>query len=184
MNGTVASIRSFGAACLRRPAAAVDPEAASTTALLEDLWTTLSDDGGVGLAAPQIGVGKRVVVVRDPRKPAGEQRLDLVNPVVVSTFGPETPFTEGCLSFPGLYTTVMRPRGAVVEYDSVDGRARLKDDDLVARIVQHEVDHLDGVLFIDHLSAARRFQLLPRLLAIVVGGWVRRTFPSLFRRTS
>ena len=114
------------------------------------LWPTRS------ATAPQIGVGKRVVVVRDPRAPAGLQRLDLVNPEVVSTFGPDTPFTEGCLSFPGLYTTVVRPKGIVLKYDTADGRRTMRDEELVARIVQHEVDHLDGVLFIDHLSKLKR----------------------------
>ena len=173
MAGHVARIRSFGARCLRRRARPADPRAPETAALLERLWATLDDDGGVGLAAPQIGIARRVVVVRDPGRPGPEQRLDLVNPAVVSTFGPEVPFTEGCLSFPGLYTSVMRPRGVVVEHDTREGRAKLRDAGLVARIVQHEVDHLDGVLFIDHLSPVRRLRLLPRLLAILVSGWYR-----------
>ena len=173
MPSSVTRIRSFGARCLRRRAQAVDPGAPETADLLESLWAILMDDGGVGLAAPQIGVMGRVVVVRDPERPETEQRLDLVNPTVVSTFGPDVPFTEGCLSFPGLFTQVFRPQGVVVEHDTAEGRVEFRDDRLVARIVQHEVDHLDGVLFIDHLSRAQCLQLLPRLLVIIVSGWIR-----------
>jgi len=169
----VATIRSFGARCLRRRARPVDPRAPETAALLDRLWTTLQDDGSVGLAAPQIGALDRVVVIRNPGLPEGEQRLDLVNPEVMSTFGPAVPFTEGCLSFPGLFTMVLRPKGVVVEHDTAEGRVEFRDDRLVARIVQHEVDHLDGVLFIDHLSRVQRLQLLPRLLVIIMSGWIR-----------
>jgi peptide deformylase len=175
VDAAVATIRRFGARCLRRRAEPVDPQAPGTAALRERLWATLAVDGGVGLAAPQIGVGKRVVVVRNPERAPGDQRLDLVNPAVVETFGPATPFEEGCLSFPGLYTTVMRPQGVVVEHDTDAGRVRFRDAGLVARIVQHEIDHLDGVLFIDHLSWTRRIGLLPRLAAILAAGWLERT---------
>ena len=178
MAAPTATILSFGARCLRRPAAPAEPGNPGTADLLERMWATLAADGGVGLAAPQIGVSRRLVVVRDPRRPRGRQRLDLVNPAVVETFGPDTPFQEGCLSFPGLYTTIMRPQGVVVEHDTAAGRVRLRDDDLVARSVQHEIDHLDGVLFIDHLSPMRRLELLPRLTWILLAGWFRRVFAN------
>ncbi len=94
--------------------------------------------------------------------------MDLVNPVVRRTFGREVSFEEGCLSFPGLYTDVVRPRGVELEYEvpGRKGRQTLRNDKLLARIVQHEVDHLDGVLFIDHLSVLDRWLLGPRLLGI------------------
>jgi peptide deformylase len=133
------------------------------------MWEVLAADGGVGLAAPQIGVLERLVVVRDPDQPPGRQRLDLVNPVITGLFGPPVPFEEGCLSFPGLYTTIRRPRGVRLEYHDAAGRpGRLSNDSLVARIVQHEVDHLNGVLFIDHLSAWGKFRAGPRLLLILL----------------
>lgn len=174
----VAPIRLYGETCLRRRAVAADPSAPETSALLARLWETLRDDGGVGLAAPQIGVLQRVVVVRDPDRPEGRQRLDLVNPVIVSTFGPQEPFEEGCLSFPGLYTTINRPAGIKLEYStpaSDQQRLQLKDRRLLARIIQHEVDHLDGVLFIDHLTAAERWLLGPKLLWIMALRLLRRS---------
>lgn len=166
----IAAIRLFGDGSLRRRAEEAPPTAPQTRALLDTLWETLAADGGVGLAAPQIGVNRRVVVVRDPNRPPDDQRFDLVNPVIRETFGPPTPFQEGCLSFPGLYTRVLRPQGMELEYSTpATGaeRLRLRSDDLFARIVQHEVDHLDGVLFIDHLSPVDRWLLGPKLLGIM-----------------
>lgn len=163
-------IRRFGDHCLRRRATEAAVGAPETRALLEDLWRALSADGGVGLAAPQIGVNRRVVVIRDPRQAEGRQRLDLVNPVVRRTFGPDEPFEEGCLSFPGLYTTILRPRGIELSYSQPatgERRLHLRDEELLARIIQHEVDHLDGVLFIDHLSRWESWLLGPRLAWIL-----------------
>jgi peptide deformylase len=164
MGAPVARIRRYGHPCLRRRAKPVDPAAPGTRELLDTLWTALEADGGVGLAAPQIDRDSRVVVVLDPERPSGQQRIELVNPVIRRTFGPRVPFQEGCLSFPGLYTSVWRSRGALVEYDGPGGRQTLKDEGLAARIIQHEVDHLDGILFIDHLRSWKRMLLAPRLM--------------------
>ena len=165
-------IRRYGHRCLRKTAARVDPADPGTRELLFTLWKTLRRDGGVGLAAPQINRDQRVVIVLDPERPRGEQGIELVNPEITATFGPMVPFEEGCLSFPGLYTTVMRPKGVEVSFDSSSGRRSLREEGLASRIIQHEVDHLDGVLFIDHLSATGRFLLWPRLIPFVVfEGW-------------
>jgi len=166
----IAAIRLFGDRCLRRRAAAVSPSDSRTGDLLDTLWDSLSADGGVGLAAPQIGVPQRVIVIRDPGRPEGQQRLDLVNPVIRRTFGPEEFFSEGCLSFPGLYIDIRRRQGIELEYmvpSSGERWLKLRDRKLLARIIQHEVDHLDGVLFIDHLRAVDRWLLGPRLLWIM-----------------
>ena len=176
MTGAVVRIRRYGHRCLRRRARPVDPLDARTRTLLDSLWATLDDEGGVGLAAPQIGRDCRVVVVRDPDRPPGGGRLELVNPVIRKTFGPSVPFEEGCLSFPGLYIQVWRHRGVEVEFDGPQGRRTLRDDALVSRIIQHEVDHLDGVLFIDRLSRRQRMLVLPRLLPFVLFEFWRKMF--------
>lgn len=133
------------------------------------MWAVLAADGGVGLAAPQIGVLKRVVVIRDPKRPRDRQRIDLVNPVVEETFGELKPYEEGCLSFPGLFTTVLRPSGVELRYFDIAGQEqRIRDESLLARIILHEVDHLNGVLFIDHLSGWQRLLLGPRLSMILL----------------
>jgi len=138
--------------------------------VLDTLWEILAADGGVGLAAPQIDVNQWLVVIRDPGRPEGQQRLDLVNPVIQKTFGELEPFEEGCLSFPGLFTDITRPKGVVLTYQTPDQGTeilQLRDSDLLARIILHEVDHLDGVLFIDHLSPLGRWLVGPKLLWIM-----------------
>jgi peptide deformylase len=134
--------------------------------LADALWAALDAAGGVGLAAPQIGDLRRVIIARDPAAPRARS-LTLVNPVLTATEGPRVWFEEGCLSFPGLYVRVRRPRRVTVTYQDPDGTPRqLADDTLVARIVQHEIDHLDGVLYIDHLAAWRRWLLAGRLVTL------------------
>jgi peptide deformylase len=174
MGAEVARIRRYGNRCLRRRARSVDPADKRTRDLLDTLWATLRADGGVGLAAPQINRDCRVVVVIDLEKPAGEQRIDLVNPIILETFGPSVSFEEGCLSFPGLYTEVWRPQGVVVQLDGLQGKQTLRDEGLTARIILHEVDHLDGILFIDRLPFLKRFLLLPRLIPYIMSEFWRK----------
>ncbi len=127
------------------------------------MWATLRAAKGIGLAAPQVGDLRRLIVVRDARVKA-PHRLVLVNPVITAFHGPRVPFEEGCLSFPGLYMPVRRPRGITVQFRDPAGAAQeISDDGLLARVVQHEVDHLDGILFIDHLPPWRRWLLAWRL---------------------
>ncbi len=165
----------FGNRCLRAVCAPLAPGGTEADEVLDALWETLEAGDGVGLAAPQIGILRRALVVRDQRPRHKHVRLELVNPVITSLWGEERFFEEGCLSFPGLYLPVRRPQGVAVDYFDRQGRERtLRDRDLVARIVQHEVDHLDGRLFIDHLSPWRKLVATPRLWAIRLGGlWKR-----------
>ena len=174
MGAQVARIRRYGNWCLRRRARSVDPDDQRTRDLLDTLWETLRADGGVGLAAPQINRDCRVVVVIDLEKPPGEQRIDLVNPIILETFGPSVSFEEGCLSFPGLYTKVWRPQGAVVQFDGPQGKQTLRDEGLTARIILHEVDHLEGVLFIDRLPFLKRLLLSPRLIPFIMSEFWRK----------
>lgn len=123
---------------------------------------------GVGLAAPQVGDLRRVIVVTDPLAARPRPRV-MVNPVIEAELGPLEVMEEGCLSFPDLYLKLVRPRGVVVGYRGLDGRREtLRDEGFLARVVQHEVDHLDGILFIEHLPRWRRWLLGWRLL------WLRR----------
>ncbi len=118
---------------------------------------------GVGLAAPQIGDPRCVVLVGDPDQPDAAPRV-LINPRLERCFGEVVPFEEGCLSFPDLYLWLSRPRGVEVVYRDLAGTSRrLRDEGVLARILQHELDHLDGVLFIDHLPRWRRWLLQGRL---------------------
>lgn len=114
--------------------------------LLDDLKETLADSGGVGLAAPQVGILRRVVVVED----ADEHILELVNPVIVSQEGEQNGW-EGCLSVPGKYGMVQRPNLVTVRAQDRDGNFfEASGEGLVARCFCHETEHLDGHLFVEH----------------------------------
>jgi peptide deformylase len=114
---------------------------------------------GVGLAAPQVGLGKRILVL----DPAGDREADdsqpivLVNPRLVETSGTPTVHEEGCLSFPGIFAEVRRPERCKVQAYGLDGQPFEADyDGFTSRIVQHEYDHLEGVLLVDRMSPADR----------------------------
>ena len=114
--------------------------------LLDDLKETLSNSGGVGLAAPQIGILRRVVVVED----RDDHMLELVNPVIVSQEGEQNGW-EGCLSVPGKYGMVQRPSLVTVRaQDRVGNFFAASGEELVARCFCHELEHLDGHLFVEH----------------------------------
>jgi peptide deformylase len=125
--------------------------------LVEDLYETMDAARGVGLAANQVGVAKRVAVVD-----ADGDRFVMINPTIVETEGRATA-EEGCLSIPEIYGDVTRPDRVVIEALDLEGNVYRKDAiGLKARAIQHEIDHLDGILFLDHLSLIRRQMLLAR----------------------
>jgi peptide deformylase len=158
-----AAVIVFGDPRLRRPCRPVEPGTTEAAALADRLWATLDARQGVGLAAPQIAVGARIFVARPPAEET-DAPLELFNPVVEGTFGPVEVFEEGCLSFPGLYLEIERPRGVEIRYCDREGRERrIVHEGLLARILQHEIDHLDRTLFIDRLPRRRRWLLAPRL---------------------
>ena len=115
-------------------------------ALIDDMRETLKDSGGVGLAAPQIGILRRVVLVIN----SDEEMLELVNPEIIMTEGEQTGL-EGCLSVPGLYGEVMRPYRVRVRAQDRNGNVfEVEDVDMTARCFCHECEHLDGHLFTEH----------------------------------
>lgn len=122
--------------------------------LVDDMFETMYAAEGIGLAAPQVGVGKRLFVM-DVREPDVEPRA-VINPVIVERSGKEKS-EEGCLSLPGLVGTVERSARVVMEGEDLEGNAlRLEAKGLLARCIQHEIDHVDGILFIDRLSPLQR----------------------------
>lgn len=143
-----------------RPVAADAPE---TKALVEDLFDTVHAAGGIGLAAPQIGVSERVFVVDLSPVELGSKPMVLINPKIVRT-GSAVTGEEGCLSFPGLFVNVDRPEEVRLSYETPEGETReVEAKGLLARALLHEFDHLEGVLFIDGLSAARRVLIAAKL---------------------
>lgn len=154
----VHEIRLYGDPVLRTEAAHVEAVDDEVRQLIDDLVETMYGADGVGLAAPQIGVSLRVFVydIRDPETEPGV----LVNPEIVDTGGSFRD-EEGCLSLPGLTEIVERPERIVVRGLDGDGTpVEFEADGLLSRCIQHETDHLDGILFIDRVSALKRKMLL------------------------
>ena len=132
--------------------------------LMDDMLETMYDAPGIGLAAPQVGVLKRVIVIDTAGKDEPAQPLFLANPELVWVSEDLSGFSEGCLSFPDLYADVVRPAECRVRYlDRTNTPQELHATDLLATCVQHEIDHLDGILFTDHLSQLKRSSIMRKL---------------------
>ena len=145
-------VRLFGDPVLHTPAEPVTDFDQSLRSLIRDLTQTLDDVRGTGLAAPQIGVGLRVFAYA-----VGSERGYLVNPVLEFPDEEEQEGEEGCLSFPGIYYDVKRRLNTVARgFTDLGDPVQLVGTEVLARCLQHETDHLDGVLFIDRMDAATR----------------------------
>lgn len=156
-------IRLYGDPILRKvsePVTEIDDE---TRGLFERLIATVDDAGGLGLAAPQIGVSKRVIVVVDIDDAGQRSHFLLVNPEIVSACGEEAA-EEGCLSIPEIYAKVRRPRSLVLKGLDHEGReVDVEASGLGARAFSHEIDHLDGILFVDKIGMVKRSLIKKRL---------------------
>lgn len=158
---SIREIRYLGDPVLREKAIPVQEVTDEIRTLIADMFDTMYAEEGVGLAAPQVGVGRRVIVI-DPRDEAVEP-FALLNPQIVEFSEDRERDEEGCLSIPGLKEIVERPRSVRVEGLDREGHSvSIAADGLLARILQHEVDHLDGILFVDRVSAIKRKLLLNR----------------------
>lgn len=154
-------IRLMGDPALREEATEVEAIDDEIRRLANDMFDTMYEADGVGLAAPQVGVMQRLIVV-DPREEGVTPRA-LVNPRVLETSDETDKAEEGCLSIPGLREVVERKAEVVVEAESLDGETlRIAADGLHARILLHEIDHLDGILFVDRVSPLKRKMLMKK----------------------
>ena len=147
----------LGSPVLRQRSAEVGIVDDDTRKFIDDMFETMHASKGVGLAANQVGVARRIAVVE-----AEDVRLVLVDPVILESQGRESA-EEGCLSVPEVYAEVTRPSQVVVEATDQNGvRSTYDAQGLLARAIQHEIDHLDGILFLDHLGPIKRTMLLAR----------------------
>ena len=147
----------LGSPILRQHSAEVKIVNDEIRRLVDDLFETMDAAHGVGLAANQVGVARRVAVVD-----ADGDRFAMIDPTIIEAEGRATA-EEGCLSIPDVYGEVTRPERVVIEaLDPEGNRYRKEATGLKARAIQHEIDHLDGILFLDHLSLIRRQMLLAR----------------------
>lgn len=135
---------------------------------MDDMLETMYHHEGIGLAATQVGINKRIIVMDIDRDQAESELtfpLKMVNPEILSTSSHEKSMEEGCLSVPGQYAAVTRPADIKVRYLDEFNEMQVVDvSGVVATCIQHEIDHLDGILFIDHLTQLKRNMLLRKLI--------------------
>jgi len=156
----VLKVRRYGDPVLRRRAVPVGEVTPQIRRLVEDMTDTMYDEVGIGLAAPQVGHSVRLLVVGDEE---GRGVQALVNPVITESGGTVTA-EEGCLSLPGIFADVTRAQWVRLEAQDLEGRpVAMTARGLRARVFQHEIDHLDGVLFIDRLDPVTRDRIKRRI---------------------
>ncbi|MBV6433130.1 MAG: Peptide deformylase [Bryobacteraceae bacterium] len=169
----VYKIVKYGDPVLEKPCDAVDESEFGTAELrefAEDMFETMYSAKGVGLAAPQVGVSKRLTVIdcsvgEDPR-----QKLVLINPEIIFKEGSQVG-EEGCLSIPGFREDVERAKKATIRARDLDGGSvEVTGEDLLARAMQHELDHLDGILFLSHLSPLKRSLIRRKIKKMIKAG--------------
>ena len=154
---------------LRQLSTPVDAVDDGLRALIADMFETMYDAPGIGLAAVQVGVLKRLLVMdlHEPAEGGGEPVLEprvFINPEILTRSDEEVPYTEGCLSVPDQYAEVLRPATIHARWlDETGARHEEELSGLLAVCLQHEIDHLDGILFIDHISRLKREILLKKL---------------------
>ena len=132
--------------------------------LMDDMLDTMYAANGIGLAAIQIGVPKRIIVIDLSKNPEKKEPRYFVNPIIKNKNSENATYEEGCLSVPNQFAEIDRPSKCEVEYLDYNGKKQLlKADGLLATCIQHEMDHLEGILFIDYLSKLKRSMIVKKL---------------------
>ncbi|MDA4846282.1 peptide deformylase [Hoeflea poritis] len=131
--------------------------------LADDMLETMYDAPGIGLAAIQVGIPRRLLVVDCSKEDEEKNPIVVINPEIVASSDERSTYEEGCLSIPDYYAEVERPAQVTVEYVDREGKKqRIEADGLLATCLQHEIDHLNGVLFIDHISKLKRDMVIKK----------------------
>ena len=149
---------------LRKKSKPVDKVDDSVRELMDDMLETMYKAPGIGLAAIQIGVPKRIIVLDISKNPEKKEPMYFVNPEIVSASKNDATYEEGCLSVPGQFAEIDRPDKCHVKYLDYNGETKeLKAEGLLATCIQHEIDHLEGILFIDYLSKLKKSMIIKKL---------------------
>lgn len=176
-------IRAYGDPVLRKECDEIEAFDQDLEKLIEDMYETMDASDGVGLAAPQIGKSIRLFVIDSTLfEEEGEKgiRMAFINPVILEETGDEWAFEEGCLSIPEIREDVNRKPSVKLEYQTLNGELKTEVfDGMTARVIQHEYDHIEGILFIDHISAFKR-QLLKSKLGNISKGKVNTRYRMKF----
>ena len=149
---------------LRQKSLPVDMVGQEEKRLMDDMLETMYKAKGIGLAAIQIGVPKRIIVMDISKKDEKNNPMYFVNPIIKNKNSETSTYEEGCLSVPNFFAEVDRPKKCDVEYFDYDGKKKiLNAEGLLATCIQHEMDHLEGVLFIDYLSKLKKTMIVKKL---------------------
>ena len=144
------------------PLEKVDEE---TKKLMDDMLDTMYAAPGIGLAAIQVGILKRLVVIDISKEEEKKKPIFLINPQIINQSKNTSVYEEGCLSLPGQFAEIERPAECTIKYIDYNGKEKeLKSDGLLATCIQHEVDHLNGILFIDYLSKLKKDMIIKKLV--------------------
>ena len=132
--------------------------------LIKDLFETMYNSNGIGLAAVQVGILKRILVIDISGKDEKKQPLSFINPVIKTVSDETSVYEEGCLSIPNTFIEIERPKTCEVEFIDINGKVKnLKCDGLLSTCLQHEINHLDGKLIIDNLSKLKRDLIIKKI---------------------
>ena len=149
---------------LRQISKNVDTVGKEEQKLMDDMLDTMYAANGIGLAAIQIGIPKRIIVMDLSKKEGEKEPLYFVNPIIIERNTDKSTYEEGCLSVPNQFAEIDRPSKCDVEYLDYQGKKKLlKAEGLLATCIQHEMDHLEGILFIDYLSKLKKSMIVKKL---------------------
>ena len=149
---------------LRQKSVKVDEVNDEIRSLMDDMLETMYDAPGIGLASIQIGFPKRVIVIDLSRDDEKKNPFYFVNPEIITNSDNNAAYEEGCLSVPGQFAEINRPDKCKVKYLDYNGNEKILDaEGLLATCIQHEIDHLEGILFIDHLSKLKKSMIIKKL---------------------
>ena len=149
---------------LRKVSSAVEKVGNEERTLMDDMLETMYEAPGIGLAAIQIGIPKRIIVMDIGRDEKKKEPRYFVNPIIKNKHEEKSTYEEGCLSVPNQFAEIERPNSCEVEYLDYHGNKQLlKAEGLLATCIQHEIDHLEGILFIDYLSKLKRSMIIKKL---------------------
>jgi len=150
---------------LKIKAKSIDKVDDAVRTLMDDMLETMYSANGIGLAAPQVGDGRRVIVIDAARQDEDTAPIYMANPQIVDVGDDDRIHEEGCLSLPEHFAEVTRPDRVKIRYLDRDNEIReIEVDELLSTCIQHEIDHLDGILFVDHVSALKRNMILRKLV--------------------
>ena len=150
---------------LRKKCEPLEKVDSDTKKLMDDMLETMYAAPGIGLAAVQVGILKRLVVIDISKGEEKKKPIFLINPQIIHQSEKTSVYEEGCLSLPGQFAEIERPEKCTVKYIDYNGKEKdLKADGLLATCIQHEVDHLNGILFIDYLSKLKKDMIIKKLV--------------------